>query len=39
MISYEDKYKECLKTNKVLRDRLQVAENKLDKLRMDLNAD
>ena len=37
--SYEDEYKECLKANKILKYKLDFAEKKLDKLRMDLEAD
>ena len=39
MMTYKDEYKECLKANKILKYKLEMAEKKLDKLRMDLEAD
>jgi hypothetical protein len=38
-VTYKDKYNECLEVNKILRYKLKEAERKLDKIRMDVEAD
>jgi hypothetical protein len=38
-VPYKVEYKDCLEANKILRYKLKEAERKLDKIRMDVEAD
>ena len=38
-MTFKAEYEECLKANKISKYKLDTAERKLDKLRMDLDAD